>query len=78
MLSYAVQIMIISFLRRMEARLCKVRGLTHIAFMDPMTVNQETVIGSAKANPEDTRTVVETMFIKCKDKESILLAYNCE
>jgi hypothetical protein len=43
-----------------------------------MTVNEETVRGSPKANPEDTRKALETVFKKCKDKESILLAYNCE
>ncbi|OEL30634.1 hypothetical protein BAE44_0008347 [Dichanthelium oligosanthes] len=61
----------------MKAQQCKLRNKTTIAFLDPVRVNEKTCKG-INSNPHDIILHLTKVFLECQDKESILLAYNCE
>ncbi|OEL14794.1 hypothetical protein BAE44_0024187 [Dichanthelium oligosanthes] len=61
----------------MEAHQCKLRNKTKIAFLYPVRVNEKTC-KCINSNPHDIILHLTMAFLECQDKESILLAYNCD
>ncbi|OEL35220.1 hypothetical protein BAE44_0003761 [Dichanthelium oligosanthes] len=72
-----LDVQILSLWTLMEAHHCKLKNKTDIAFLDPVIVNEKTCKGIWHDACE-TITKLLKVFKECKDKESILLAYNCD
>ncbi|OEL26066.1 hypothetical protein BAE44_0012917 [Dichanthelium oligosanthes] len=60
-----------------EAHQYKLNKKTHIAFLDPMIINENTCKG-INGDPNDTVTRLAKLLQECEYKESILLVYNYE
>jgi len=57
---------------RMESFTCQKKGITNIAYLDPQTVNENTLKHAG------TYTYLLDAFHALKFKKHILLSYNCK